>query len=68
MHTYRDALLKVRSAWVLYPGDCFAFYPLGHPIAERVLDVPIPVEGVGAVPLRPGEGAESALAVIRRMR
>ena len=29
MHTYRDAIPAVRSAWVMYPGTVFRFWPPG---------------------------------------
>jgi hypothetical protein len=47
MHTYRDALPNVRSAYVLYPGDVFVAYPA---IGEEG-------GGVGAIPVVPGRGA-----------
>jgi predicted component of viral defense system (DUF524 family) len=65
MHTYRDALPSVRSAWVLYPGSQLRFYMKdGGPVVERVKDLPEAVEGVGAVPLPPsgvGEGLEGVV-------
>lgn len=43
MHAYRDALERVESAWVLYPGT-----------EKREFRAPAPgLAGVGAVPLRP---------------
>lgn len=44
MHTYRDAISGVRSAWVLFPGSRASGYPHGQ-IGAAV---------VGGVPLLPG--------------
>ncbi len=47
MHTYRDAIERAQSAWVLYPGtERRTFTPRGASETE----------GVGAVPLRPEDG------------
>ncbi|REJ85106.1 MAG: DUF2357 domain-containing protein [Acidobacteria bacterium] len=43
MHTYRDAIPKARTAWILYPGSESRFFA-----AEGEF------EGVGAIPLVPG--------------
>lgn len=48
MHTYREAIAKVASAIVLYPGDV-ANSPLFHSL-DRNGDL----NGIGAIPLRPG--------------
>ncbi len=52
MHTYRDALRLVDSAWVVYPGHEFTFFGAEH---GRRADPSAVGEfrGVGAVPLRP---------------
>jgi hypothetical protein len=52
MHTYRDAIIGMRSAVVVYPGTEFVFFERTgakreHPNAISLGD------GVGAVPLRP---------------
>jgi hypothetical protein len=55
MHTYRDALRGARSAWIVYPGDDFAFFGrdmTGVRSAPR--DLGAVLDGVGAVPHRPG--------------
>jgi predicted component of viral defense system (DUF524 family) len=50
MHTYRDALDGVRSVRVLYPGDTCEWHQAS---------VDLPQEGVGALPLRVGNGADA---------
>ncbi|MEQ1505466.1 MAG: DUF2357 domain-containing protein [Myxococcota bacterium] len=63
MHAYRDAIPTARSAWVLYPGgEAAAFLDDGR----RGLDDlgAGPVEGVGALPLRPGLGRDGVRAVL----
>lgn len=47
MHTYRDALPNVRSAFVLYPGNVSVSYVIPGVMSG----------GVGAVPLTPGDHA-----------
>jgi hypothetical protein len=54
MHTYRDAIPSARSVWVLYPGAGASetFYPA---LAGAIRD------GVGAIPLLPGDEADNPL-------
>lgn len=55
MHTYRDAIQRARSVWILYPGDDTRFYSVaGKPIyaSDALPDV---LNGVGALPLRPDD-------------
>ncbi len=66
MHAYRDALLPVRSAWVLYPGTHERFFGLAGSAPESLDQLPSPVEGVGAVPFSPGD-EERARAVVRQL-
>jgi len=49
MHTYRDALDRVASVRVLYPGSTDEWYPVGPPGA---------LHGVGSLPLRVGNAAD----------
>ena len=59
MHTYRDAIDEARSAWVMYPGSEFGMYE-SRGQARLVRDVHTLasiVEGVGALPSRPGAEA-----------
>jgi hypothetical protein len=51
MHTYRDALDRVGSVRVLYPGSTEEWYPVG-PLGAR--------HGVGSLPLRVGIAADSS--------
>lgn len=51
MHTYRDALDRVASVRVLYPGSTDEWYPVGPPGARH---------GVGSLPLRVGSAADSS--------
>lgn len=52
MHTYRDALRLVASAWVVYPGHEFVFFEADHGRQADPGEVGA-FRGVGAVPLRP---------------
>lgn len=58
MHTYRDALPNVRTAFVLYPGNVAPDYD-SLPSAEG--------GAVGAIPLVPGEANEHLVGHIRRI-
>ena len=50
MHAYRDAILGVTGSFILYPGTQDIFYP--HHAGGSFID------GVGALSLRPSEGAK----------
>ncbi|OIT16265.1 hypothetical protein BL243_12320 [Ralstonia solanacearum] len=54
MHTYRDAIADLRTAFVVYPGSEFVFFERGGAkrTAPSGFDV---VDGVGALPLRPAD-------------
>lgn len=70
MHTYRDAIPEARSVWILYPGDKFAFFDAGLcPVPKnRPEGLAHPIEGVGAVALRPEtEGDDALRGVIARL-
>lgn len=54
MHTYRDALSAVRTAWVLYPGDVFRFFDQKGTVARATVELPQPMRGVGVARLAPG--------------
>lgn len=58
MHTYRDAIPEARSVWILYPGTESRFFPADQGTELR--------DGVGAVPLVPGE-AEAIGEVVMRL-
>jgi predicted component of viral defense system (DUF524 family) len=53
MHAYRDALVPVQAAFVVYPGTEFSFFERSGHLRSHPDDVQI-VDGVGAIPLRPG--------------
>jgi uncharacterized protein len=54
MHTYRDAIPRARTAWILYPGSEFRFFDE----IEGTVSVPgglgEEATGVGGIPLLPG--------------
>ena len=54
MHTYRDAIPSAHSVWVLYPGTETRFFGIGHTRWDGTGRPPEPLEGVGAVSLKPG--------------
>ncbi len=54
MHTYRDAIPGTRSVWVLYPGTETRFFGIGHTTWDGTGRLSEPLEGVGAVSLKPG--------------
>jgi hypothetical protein len=59
MHAYRDAIRDARSAWVLYPGADAVFYDAtgwNETIGPSLAALQPASEGVGAIPLRPGDG------------
>lgn len=66
MHTYRDAL-SIASVWILYPGHDFRFYEAqadGRIVKEHT-DLEEPLDGVGAIPMRPGEDSSELRHVMR---
>ena len=69
MHTYRDAILHASSAWALYPGDLFRFFDERGkgPAVTEPSQCGSGLNGVGAVPLRPGEDEDSALTEVLRL-
>jgi hypothetical protein len=68
MHAYRDAL-GIPSVWILYPGHDFRFFEDRHDgvIAKRPSDLPHPVEGVGAIPVRPGESGDELQCAVNTL-
>jgi predicted component of viral defense system (DUF524 family) len=52
MHTYRDAISALRTAFVVYPGSEFVFFDRSS-VKHTVPDSVTIADGVGAVPLRP---------------
>ena len=67
MHTYLDAIPQVRSAWILYPGSKLQFFGREeHTIITTGQRLPQVVQGVGAIPLKPGREEHQELALVLR--
>jgi uncharacterized protein DUF2357/PD-(D/E)XK nuclease superfamily protein/protein kinase-like protein len=69
MHAYRDAIRDARSAWVLYPGADAVFYDAtgwNEAIGPSLAALRPASEGVGAIPLRPGDDRVSDLDRVLR--
>ena len=64
MHAYRDAIDRVESVWILFPGTEFRFFDtFGGPTVDPASLMARPI-GVGAIPLVPndvGDGRQSTL-------
>lgn len=67
MHTYRDAIPSARSVWILYPGSDFCFFDEEHGRISDADRIVVPAEGVGAIPLLPGETGETIERLVDRM-
>ena len=52
MHTYRDAIAGLKTAFVVYPGTEFVFFERSGVRRTDPTTVAL-ADGVGAVPLRP---------------
>jgi predicted component of viral defense system (DUF524 family) len=52
MHTYRDAIIGMKTAFVVYPGTEFVFFERSGAKREDPTSITV-ADGVGAVPLRP---------------
>ena len=60
MHTYRDAIPEARTVWILYPGSEMRFFPADPqqpPVTTFASTLPVPLAGVGAIPLLPAEAS-----------
>lgn len=57
MHAYRDAIRRTQGAYVLYPGDSSRQWQGYHEI----------LPGLGAFPLKPGNGAQEVEDFIREV-
>jgi predicted component of viral defense system (DUF524 family) len=57
MHAYRDAIRRTQGAYVLYPGDSTRKWQGYHEI----------LPGLGAFPLKPGNGAQEVESFIREV-
>lgn len=75
MHAYKDALgarrdqnrQKVRSVWVLYPGDDTAFFSETRGRTRDVPDRREDLVGVGALPVQPGRESSELRRALRAM-
>ncbi len=73
MHCYVDAIEGTRCAFAMYPGTEFVFFPRDRSaaIAKHATEL-TSLEGVGAIPLLPGEGIwklqfDEAMAKLKRI-
>ena len=67
MHTYLDAIPQARSAWILYPGSEFQFFGRREKTSTFTVDgLPQAMEGVGAIPMKPGKQEHHELANLLR--
>lgn len=67
MHTYRDALQGVCTAWVLYPGDGMRFFPVQGDAVDTPGALGRGLTGVGALPLPADGPGDALLATIARL-
>jgi predicted component of viral defense system (DUF524 family) len=61
MHTYRDAIPEARSVWVIYPGTETRFFAVSGSTAKSVEELPLELDGVGAIPLTPSTNGNAEL-------
>jgi len=54
MHTYRDAILGLKTAFIVYPGSEFVFFERSGNKCHNPAMINL-IDGVGAVPLRPAD-------------
>ena len=68
MHTYRDAIAGLNTAFVVYPGSEFVFFDRSGKKYSTPNDLRMP-DGVGAIPLRPADADPAQLleAVLRAL-
>lgn len=68
MHAYRDAILPARSVWIVYPGTEPRFFSAGDGAITTFGTLPASLDGVGAIPVRPGSTNSNDLrAVLARL-
>lgn len=68
MHCYTDAIEGIHSSVAIYPGNSFVFYPRDRSVSP--IKDPTMMEstqGVGAVPLLPGESSETFKIFIEKL-
>jgi len=64
MHTYRDAL-HATSVWILYPGTESRFFTTtGTRLDLPGETIPVPLDGVGALALRPEPSGDTVLCTV----
>ncbi|MGN2250331.1 DUF2357 domain-containing protein [Frateuria sp. GZRe14] len=68
MHTYRDAIRGLKTAFVVYPGSQFRFFDRQAGLAIDPQHL-VSADGVGAIPLRPAtvEAAAALRVTIQRL-
>ena len=59
MHTYRDAIKGIRTAFIAYPGSDFMFFERFEEKRASPETIAL-LDGVGAVPLRPADAEPAA--------
>lgn len=65
MHTYLDAIPQARSAWILYPGSDLRFFGREEKTTISTEQrLPQVMQGVGAIPLKPGREEHQELALV----
>ena len=75
MHTYREAIggcpgakaMPVGSVWVLYPGTEFVYFDQHQGRLHHLPESATRPQGVGAIPLAPGEGSGELESVVARL-
>lgn len=60
MHTYRDAIAALKTAFVVYPGTEFVFFDRSVTKYSEPAGIASP-DGVGAIPLRPADMDDPAV-------
>lgn len=67
MHTYRDAIPRAKSVWVLYPGSEFCFFEIEGIKLNCPKDLTESSEGVGAIPFLPGSTSDFVRQVLSKL-
>jgi hypothetical protein len=66
MHAYRDAIYGVTAAFVVYPGSEFVFFERNGNLTKNANSL-IKHDGVGAIPLQPGQNEDILQQVINSL-
>ena len=66
MHTYRDAITDALTVWILYPGTEFRMFSSDATVYSVIETLPHILNGVGAIPLQPGETCDTSLDRVLR--